>query len=203
MGAVYQTLCGRRTIRRFKQKPISEKLLPQLLNTARMAPSGSNIQPCQYILVTDNSLTKQIFPLLKWAGYIAPAGDPAPGEEPVVYIMVLIDLAKKKKGGEVDAAAAISNILNAAWEQGIGTCWLKSINRKEIKKIFKIPHYLAVDSVIAMGYPDEKPVAVPMKDSVKYWKDPKGVLHVPKRPMTEISHKNGFGKNFRITDKMN
>lgn len=194
MASVYEAICQRRTIRRFKQDSIPETNLEDLVNAARMAPSGSNIQPCEYIIVNDPNLIDDLFSYLKWAAYIAPAGDPKVGERPVCYIIVLIDVRKKRHGGEVDAAAGIQNILIAAFDMGIGSCWLGSIHRKKIKTLFRIPHYMIVDSVIALGYPDEKPVIEEGLDTIKYWKDEKDVLHVPKRRLEEICHKNVYGK---------
>jgi len=195
MASVYGTICQRRTIRRFQKKPISEEMLVKLVNAARLAPSGANIQPCEYIIVNNEQLVDKLFTCLKWAGYIAPAGNPPEGERPVSYIVVLIDVNRKKKGGEVDAAAGIENILLAAWEMGIGSCWLGSIDRKQIKKLLRIPHHLKVDSLVALGYPNELPVVEDAQDSIKYWKDKEDVLHVPKRKLEEILHRNRYGTN--------
>jgi len=193
MGQVYEAICTRRTVRRYEQKSIPESTLLNLINAARLAPSGANIQPCEFIVVNDPEWTEKLYPTLQWAGYLAPEGNPPEGEHPVAYIVVLVDLSKKKKKGDVDGAACIQNILLAAWEDKIGTCWLGSIDRKKIKKMFRIPHYMAVDSVVALGYSKEKPIAVDFQGSVKYWKDKEGVLHVPKRKLEDIVHKNGFG----------
>lgn len=194
MRSVYEIVCQRRTIRRFQEKSLPEEVLLKLVNAARLAPSGANIQPCEFIIVNDRQLIDALFPCLKWAGYIAPAGNPLAGERPVAYIVVLVDIHRKKKGGEVDAAAGIENILLTAWEEGIGSCWLESINRKQIKKILKIPHHLVVNSVVALGYPKEQPVLEKFRGSIKYWKDKGGVLHVPKRKLEDIVHKNRYGK---------
>jgi nitroreductase len=48
-AGVYKTILKRRSIRRFLQKPIPFKLLEKLVNAARFAPSGGNLQPCEYI----------------------------------------------------------------------------------------------------------------------------------------------------------
>ena len=192
MASIYELICERRSIRRFKTKPLQEDQLLKLVDAARLAPSGANIQPCEFIIITDSELAKSLFPLLKWAAYISPDGDPPKNERPLAYIIVLIDLSKKKKG-EVDAAAAIQNILLAAWGEGIGSCWLGSINRKMIKKLLYIPHNLEVNSVIALGYPNEFPILEESHGSIRYWKDKERRLHVPKRKLEDILHINGYG----------
>ena len=198
MGSIYQTICERRSVRKFKNESISKELLLKLINAGRLAPSGANIQPCQYIIITDESLKKVVFPHLKWAAYIAPEGDPPNNERPAAYIVVLIDLNKKKKNGDVDAAAAIQNILIAAWGEKVASCWLKSINRKKIKDIFKITDNMEVDSIIALGYPNERPVVEDALESIRYWKDGDGILHVPKRKITDIVHNNVYSKDNKI-----
>jgi hypothetical protein len=66
------------------------------------------------------------------------------------------------------------------------------VEREKVQEILKIPGAYKIDSVIALGFPDEKPVVEEMKDSVRYWKDEEGRLHVPKRGLKDIIHFNGF-----------
>ena len=58
--------------------------------------------------------------------------------------------------------------------------------------MFDIPKKYRIDSVIALGFPDESPVLEEVTDSIKYWKDEQGVLHVPKRKLSDIVHYNKF-----------
>ena len=95
-----------------------------------------------------------------------------------------------KESGDLEAA--IENMILAALELGIGSCWLLSVERDKIQKMLEIPASYKIDSVLALGYPDEKPLAEEMEDSVKYWKDGDGRLHVPKRKLQKIIHFNRF-----------
>ncbi|MBN2029900.1 nitroreductase family protein [bacterium] len=196
MGKVYRTICNRRTIRRFQNKVIPKDLLTKFINAARLAPSSGNIQPCEFIVVDNPKMLNAIFPCLRWAAYIEPDGNPPKGERPVAYIVALINVQLRKKGGEEDVAAAIENIILTACEEGIGSCWLHSIDRKQIKNLLQIPHHLNVNSIVALGYPNEQPVVdVPQSSSIRYWKDHDGVIHVPKRTLEEIIHRNIYGHN--------
>jgi len=188
----YELILSRRSIRQFKSKPISKDILEKLVNAARLAPSAANRQPLEFIVVDEEEMGRKIFSCLKWAAYIAPQGDPRPGHEPVAYIVILVNTGIKERGYEYDAGAAIENIILAAWEQGVGSCWLLSVERDKIQDILKIPMTYKIDSVIALGYPDEEPIAEIMEDSVKYWKDSTGRLHVPKRKLEDIIHFNRF-----------
>ncbi len=189
---VYEAIRKRRTVRRFRQEPIPREILEKLINAARLAPSAANLQPSEYIMVDEPGLVDQIFSTLRWAGYIVPKGNPTAGERPVAYIIVLTNNKKTKLSGISDAAAAIENILLASLEEGIGSCWLGSIEREPLQKLLDIPDYCPIDSVIALGYPHESPVVEEVKNSIKYWKDEKGILHVPKRKLGDILHRNRY-----------
>ncbi len=91
---------NRRTIRRFKNRRVPYSILESCVDAARMAPSGANMQPCEYLIIDDGELLPQIFSTLKWAGYIVPKGDPPPGEEPAAYIAILINRQKRASGRE-------------------------------------------------------------------------------------------------------
>lgn len=189
---VYEAVCKRRTIRRFRQEPIVKGISEKLIEAARLAPSAANLQPCEYIVVDEPGLVAKVFTTLRWAGYIVPRGNPPEGERPVVYIIVLLNKEKVKAGGERDAAAGIENIILAALEEGIGSCWLGSIERETLRGILNIPGRCEIDSVVALGYPNESPVAEEMKDSIKYWKDKSNILHVPKRRLEDILKWNKY-----------
>ena len=184
--STYELILKRRTIRKFKQKKIERKTLEKLINAARFAPSANNLQPLKYIIVDDSEKVDAVFENVKWAGYIAPAGDPAKEERPVAFIAILVDTEIKKTGYEHDIGAAAQNIILAALEEGIGTCWMGAIDRNRIREILAIPERYILDTVIALGYPAEEPVAEDEKGSIKYYKDGSGVLHVPKRRLEDI-----------------
>jgi len=194
---VYEAAVKRRTIRRFLQKPIPMEMLVKILNAARLAPSAGNLQPCEYVLVTEKDLLDSVFSTLRWARYIAPEGTPKEGERPVAYVVVLVNAKKAAEGGEVDCAAAIENMILTAWGEGIGSCWIASIDRERLRKVLSIPEYCKICFVVAFGYMAEEPVVEEMKnDDVKYWRDEKGVLHVPKRRLEDIVFMNYYGSKF-------
>jgi nitroreductase len=190
--SLYDIIVSRRTIRQFKPVPISRLVLEKLVNAARLAPSAGNLQPLEFVVVDDEKTRQRIFPCLRWAGYIAPEGNPKPGHEPRAYIVSLVNLSVREKGYENDVGAAMENMILAAWEEGLGSCWLISVEREKVAEILVIPGSYKVDCVLALGYPAENPVPEELMDFVKYWKDEKGILHVPKRNLKDIVHFNKF-----------
>jgi len=190
--SLYEVIISRRSVRQFQPEIIPREDLERMINAARLAPSAANLQPLEFVAVENKKICEKIFPCLKWAAYIAPEGDPKIGQEPTAYIIVLVNSEVRDKGFEWDSGAGVENILLTAWEKGIGSCWLISVDKKRLREILNIPGHLKIDSVIALGYPAEKPVVEKYVDSVKYWKEKSSQFHVPKRKLQDILHFNRF-----------
>ena len=192
---IYKIITSRRTIRKFKQKKIDQEILEKLVNAGRLAPSTANLQPLEYLVITDQTLKEKIFPNIGWAGYIKPEGNPAKGEEPESYIIILTN-TKIKKSPDIDIGASAENINIAAEAEGLGCCWLLTIKKEAITGILDIPEDFSIGLVIALGYPSEKPISedIAKDSSIKYYKDPSGTLHVPKRKLEDIIHINYIKK---------
>ena len=190
-SSVYETILSRRTIRRFKQKPVDVKLLKRFVNAARVAPSAANLQPLEYFIICEKELCAEVFETLGWAGYIKPKWMPDESERPTAYIAVLVreDLNKYYKW---DVGLSAENIMLVAEEENIGSCILLNINRTKLRELLGIPVSLYIDSVIALGYKSETAIIEDMVDSVEYYRDENDVLHVPKRKITDILHINTF-----------
>ena len=192
---ITEAIKKRRSVRRFRQEELSREILFELVEAGRCAPSGANRQPLEFVIIDSEDIKAMVFAQLAWAGYVRPRRDPPADKRPAAYIIVLVNKERAMaKLGPVDAAAAIENVLLAAQGREIGSCWLGSIKRDKIREILEIPDTYEIDSVIAMGYPDEQPVMEDCKsESIEYYLDDKDVLHVPKRPLRSITHMNKFG----------
>ncbi len=191
MNSVCRTILERRTIRRFKQKRIPRPILRKLVNAARLAPSAANLQPLEYLIIDSPLICEGLFPYLRWANYIAPHGTPPPGKRPVAYMVMLVNRNREMPVySSYDVGAAAENIILSAWELGIGVCWIKSLDKEKISGFLKLPANLRLDSVLALGYRAEIPKQETLTESVKYWKDSRGRLHVPKRRLNDILHIN-------------
>ncbi len=181
---VYDAIMSRRTIRKFAQDKIEDSTLLKLVDCARMAAYGANLQPLKFAVINDER-TDSIFPLTKWAGYI-PGYKMEDNERPTAYIALLGDKEIKSNDMGVDAGAAATNIMLAAQELGIGTCWLGSINRGKIKDMLKISERYELLYLIALGYPAQESVAYISDETVKYHIDENGVVNVPKKSIEEV-----------------
>lgn len=183
---VNQAVFSRRTIRKFEQKPLSGELLKKYIDAARVAPSAANLQPLKYVSVSSHEMTDKVFDTLKWAGYLKGEYTPKEDERPTGYIVVCVDNNLSKANYDMDVGAAVENIILSALSDGVGACWLGSVERPKLKRLLDLPGYLEISCVVALGYPLEQPKEVKMQDGdVKYYLDG-GILNVPKRDLGEI-----------------
>ncbi|OGO37409.1 MAG: hypothetical protein A2147_10815 [Chloroflexi bacterium RBG_16_57_8] len=188
----YDLVISRRTVRKFKEIPIPTDLLQRCINAARLAPSASNLQPLEYIVVNDAKLLPQAYETVKWAGYLRPHGDPPEGHRPMAYIYILRSSKANSPWTAYDIGEAIENITLVALAEGVGSCQFGSVDRDKVKAMFKVPDDYEITLALALGYQDETHAVEPYTDSPKYWRDDKGVHHVPKKSLETVMHWNGF-----------
>lgn len=178
-----------RSYRRFyEEQRIDMEQLLKLIELARLSASSANLQPLKYMPVNDPDICNNIiFPRLKWAGYLKDWDGPSPGERPAAYIIVLGDTKISKNFG-CDHGISSQNILLGATELGLGGCIIGSVERNKVADDLKIPEHLKILHVIALGRPKETVVLeeVGPDEDIRYWRDEKGVHHVPKRLLKDI-----------------
>jgi len=188
---LYESIIKRRTIRKFTQQPISPEILQKCVDAARLSPSGMNFQPLKYMVVTDSLLLPQVFSTLTWARNI-PGYSHASNEVPKAYIIILLDTTIREHAGNDPGIAAMS-ISMVAYEAGLGSCMLGSVDRPQLKNKLEIPDHLQVLLVVALGYPREQSKEVELDGSdTRYWFDKQGVLNVPKRRLKDVIVWNTF-----------
>ena len=177
-----------RSYRRFNHaKNISVEALRDLVDLAHLSPSGRNVQPLKYILVSTEEACAKLYPQLTWAGYLKDWDGPQENERPAAYVIMLGDTTLAPSFG-IDPGIAAQSLLLGAVERGLGGCIFGTIKREEIRTLFEIPAHLEVLYVIALGEPVEKVVIEPVKadGDIKYWRDGEQVHHLPKRALADV-----------------
>ncbi|MGN0869554.1 MAG: nitroreductase family protein, partial [Victivallales bacterium] len=88
-----------------------------------------------------------------------------------------------------DAGAAIQSMEFAAWERGIGCCWIGSHKREKVADVLGLEHPDRILYLVALGYPAESPVCEDVEDGAvtNYYLDDKNTLHVPKLTVDAIT----------------
>jgi nitroreductase len=177
-----------RSYRRFYQDvTIDMETLRQLVDLARLSASLGNQQPLKYILSCTPEKNALIFKNLGWAAYFKDWGGPPEGEKPAGYIIVLGD-KEINPSINCDHGIAVQSILLGAVDIGLGGCILASIKRDPLRQELGIDARYEILLVVALGKPKEEVALEPLPadGNFKYWRDERGVHHVPKRSLEEI-----------------
>jgi len=183
---IYTLQKNRRTIRKFTDTPIKYEILEKFVDYARLSSSAMNIQPIRYYIACETEIVDAIFKHTRWAGYLKGAHSPSFEERPRAYILFLFE-ESISKNPRWDIGAASHAIQLMAQNEGVGTCWMGAIDRKDILDICKIDSKYSLDSLLSLGYPAESPVVEKVvNDDIKYYLDENKKLHVPKRSLDEV-----------------
>lgn len=181
-----------RSYRRFHQnEKISKEILTELVDLARLSPSGKNIQAHKFIISNKADLNAKIFSTLAWAGYLPHWVGPDEGERPSAYIIIIgdktIESDFNKDYLHNNAGIICQSILLGAAEKEIGGCIFGSIQRKKLIELLQLPKDYEIMLVIALGKPKETVVIDEMKNNdIKYWRDEEKLHHVPKRNLNDL-----------------
>ena len=176
-----------RSYRRFHEgEAVSRATLEDLVRLVRLCPTAANLQPLRFLLSWERATNDEIFPHLRWAGYLADWEGPAEGERPSAYIVVLQDLEIDRNRG-IDHGIAAQSMLLGAVERGLGGCIVGSIARDDLRQALRVPERYEILITLALGKPREEVVLEEARTGdIRYWRDGEGVHHVPKRPLAEL-----------------
>lgn len=167
-------LKSRVSVRRFQNKPIPEAVIHDMLEAARLSPSGGNEQPWAFGVITEGSQIAEIAHLAHGQEWIARA--------PLLVVLCTICVADARGGRDIQMhryprhAKAIAEIpqslywaLNqeehqtkiagthmalAALEHGVGSCWVSQFDVKKLARLIKLPFHYLPSEILVFGYPE-------------------------------------------------
>lgn len=143
---VTEAIRTKRAVRQFSAQPIPEEDLLAILNAGRRAQSAKNMQPWQFIAITNKETLSKLSTLGQYAGHLAGAAaaiailTPDPGQHWSVLF---------------DAGQAAAYMQLAAWEMGIGSCPASIYEPEKARAILGFPQEWHLRIVLSFGYPLE------------------------------------------------
>ncbi|NPA15752.1 MAG: nitroreductase [Deferribacteres bacterium] len=181
----FEVIKTRRSVRRFKEDPVPDELIEKILEAVKWAPSWSNTQCWEIIVVKDPELKKKIQEAI-------PEINPAykgVGQAPVL----LVGAAKRGVSGYYqgemstdkgdwymfDMGIALEHAALAAHALGLGTVHIGLFDHKKVAELLDIPEGYEVVEILPIGYP------------ARASKAPK------RREISEFTHLNKFGNPWR------
>ena len=182
----------RRSVRTYRDKPVEDEKLHEVLDAIRMAPSWANMQCWRMIVVKDRSTREKISDLSYVESYFAPKGyksnpsKKALCEAPVV-IVLCADPAQSGVLWDqnyylVDAGIAAQNLMLTARGQGLGTVFVGVYHEEKLKKLLNIPDSIRIVGLLPLGYPTEE-----KKDGPK------------RKPLDEICFNEQWGQRTKMS----
>jgi nitroreductase len=162
----------RRSIRKYINKAVEDEKIIKLLESARLAPSGSNTQPWHFIVVKSESAKQKLAEVSHNQQWMISAP---------VFIVCVADISSRLAAGDEyislneespqeelkqiirDTAISIGHILLEADNLELGTCWVAWFIQEEIRPILNIPSDKYVVGILTVGYANEIPKARPRK----------------------------------------
>lgn len=168
----------------FRDKPIPESVIQEMLEAARLSPSGGNEQPWAFGVITDCDLIVQIAQLAHGQTWLASA--------PLLIVLCTVCVEDERGGRDIQIhrypqyAQAITSIpqqlywaLNqeehqtkiagthmvlAALEHGVSSCWVSRFDVKGLATLLKVPENYLPSEILVFGYPENQPVPRPKKN---------------------------------------
>lgn len=152
-------IVNRRSVRKFNGRDVSDEQIVTLLKAAQLAPSGTNKQPWDFIVVRSEEWREKICQVDQYQKWMLTA--PA--------FIVVVGNERYRGDGDMtrvirDSAIATEHILLQAEHMGLATCWTGWYDQDEMRELLGLDDHCYVTGVIVFGYTDEKPAAAPRRE---------------------------------------
>src|SRR5581483_11919866 len=156
-------------VRQFRDQPIPEPIVKQIVEAAHLTASSVNKQPWHFIVVQNKETLQKLGTLAPTGPYIAQAP-----------LAIVVGIEKSSPFGVSDASRAIQDMILTAWAQGIGSNWVGFQNLQQVKPVLGIPDEIDVLAIVPFGYP----VKTLGKGNKK------------RKPLGEVAHREKWGQPF-------
>ena len=144
-----EVLKTRRSVRAYSGQLVPRDVIADIIDCGRLAASANNVQPWEFVVVTDSAARRALAQTTDHGRFIADA--------PVCVVV----LCRETKYYLEDGSVATQNILLAARAHGLGSCWVagdKKAYAPDVCRMVGAPDGFRLVSLVAMGYPAEEPV---------------------------------------------
>ena len=162
---MHELLKNRRSIRKYRPEQVSEEHLDAILEAGLYAPSGMNTQNTVMVAVRDKETRDQLSRMN--AEVMGSDKDPFYGAPCVVVVLV----EPERYTAVEDGSLVLGNLMNAAYEAGVGSCWIhrarqmfESEEGKALLRRWGLREDLIGVGNCILGYPDEDPVPKPRRE---------------------------------------
>jgi nitroreductase len=149
---VFKAIKNRRSIRKYRARPVELEKLDRILEATRLSPSACNIQPWDIIVVKSEETRNRMAEAYRREWFL---------KAPVIIALCATPTkAWRRNDGEefwkIDGAIAMQTLIIAATAEGLGTCWIGDFDEKKAKEILGVPEETRIVALTPLGYSDKK-----------------------------------------------
>lgn len=180
-----QVIRDRRAVRDFTPEPVAPSMIYQLVSSASWAPSAMNAQNCHFTVITDRSLLDEISAKAK--AWLLQNGSPMmqsahfrdllkDSNFHILYhapLLIVISAPSQNQWATEDCAVAAQNMMLAATDLGLGTCWIGFaqgwLNTSDGQDLLNISRHYRCVAPIIVGHPRAVLPPVPRKAPAISW----------------------------------
>lgn len=150
---VNKLIITRYSVRAYKPDPIEDVKLLAILNAARMAPTASNRQPFQIVVIHTQGREEELLTIYPRRWFV---------QAPVILCVCgLPEAAWLRRDGrkyvDVDAGIVMDHMVMVATELGLGTCYVAAFDDINARKVLTIPDGVEPILFTPLGYPADEP----------------------------------------------
>jgi nitroreductase len=153
----FESIEKRRSVRKFDELPVEWEKVGNILRAAQLAPSSGNVQDCKFVVVTDKTKRAALANAALKQHWIANA--------PVIIVIYsepkptqrFYGLRGEKLYTIQNSAAAAENMLLAATDQGLASCWVGAFDENMVNRVLGAPDSARPQAMIPIGYSSEEP----------------------------------------------
>lgn len=158
---IFECIRTRRSIRKYKDKPIPWENVVEILQAGKYAPFAGNVFNVKFIVVKKEDKRRAIAEASTQQYWM---------QDAPIHIVVVGEPEKAERyygtrGARLytiqGAAAAIENMLLTAHSLGLGSCWVGAFDEEEIRRLCNLPEHVNVQGIVTIGYADENPSPPP------------------------------------------
>jgi nitroreductase len=166
---IIKVVSERRSIRKYRNDPVPDEVLFQILEAARQAPSWANTQTPRFVVIKDAAIKEALAETLTATNPARKAMIDAPcvicvlGEKGISGYYKGTPATDKGDWLLFDAGIAMEHVVLAAWNFGLGTVHVGLFNHKAAQDILRVPDGFEVIALTPLGYFDDTPSARPRR----------------------------------------
>ena len=144
----FYSISKRASVREYLNQPVPKEMLEKLVDAGRRAPSARAVEPWEFVVVTERETLDQLAGFISTGVFLKEA------------TACIIIFCQDVKYYLEDGSAATENVLVAATDLGLGTCWIAGDKKEycdEVKTMFQVPSSYKLISLISVGWAAKSP----------------------------------------------